>query len=304
MVGASAVVLGAVLAYAVVRERAEQRPNGEASGSAASSVAPSAPSEPGKRQAPSPADPTARQLLEEACKDDRRSCACHRAAIDRAFSLLLQDAAQEILDGAPADCVREFTSSGLQAEVLARSGKLAEARQEAEALLLEQPNNAHAAYALALVWFSHGEIQQSRAAAQRALESGRGAPAHTLLGLLAFREDQLDAAAGHLDAAIAQDPRDLETVFNRAVLLEKQRRYNLAREGYLKALALRPGHADSRYALARMTHAAGASDEARHHLRKLTEIAPHDERIPALQQQLAGQGPSATVLKSESAAGE
>ncbi len=292
-------VLGALIGYGVYRERAEQ-PSPAAPSPPVDAPQPAIPMAGPTARPPAPTDPTARDLMQVVCKGGENPCVCRRDVIKKAFALALQSAAREALDGAPADCVPELESSGLRAEVLARVGDLKAARQEAEALLLQQPKNPHATFATALVLLARGETQRSRSVAQRAAELGRGAPAHMLLGVLALRDDQLREAERHLNEALVQDEDDVEALFNRAVLFERQRQYNGAREGYLKVLALRPTHADSRYALARLTHAAGAFDEARHHLRKLEEIAPHDERIAGIAAKLQGERPSSAVHRTAS----
>lgn len=299
LLGAAAGLLAVLLGYGMYRERTEQ-PTAASSPNSPPSDAVTGP-EPTAFSAGSPSAklPTASDLRQAVCVEaEEDSCSCRMAVIKKAFGLALQAVAREALDGAPQDCAAELTSSGLRAEVLARSGDLADARREAESLLLQQPKNPYAMFATALVLFAQGELQPSSTVARRAVEAGRGAPAHMLLGLLALHDGKMNEAARHLDEALAQDPDDVEAHFNRAVVHERRKHYNGAREGYLKALALRPTHADSRYGLARLTHAAGAFDEARHHLNKLTEIAPEDERLPALAAQLRGEGPSARAHRA------
>lgn len=294
LLGAAVGLVGALLVYGVLQEREEQP---ESVGVSDVALTAPTPARPDESRPASPRDPTAQELVQGECGAEQGSCSCRRAAIEKAFAFALSSVAKEVLEGAAPDCARELAALGLRAELLARRGEGAAARQEADALLLEQPRNAHAIFATALVLFSEGSTQTSRSLAQRARELGRGAPASMLLGLLALRGDRLDEAAAHLDEAIERDPNDVEANFNRAVLLDRQGKYNLARERYLKVLTIRPGHADSRYALARLTHAAGAFDEARHHLRRLTEIAPDDERIFALSERLRGEGPSGSTLR-------
>jgi tetratricopeptide (TPR) repeat protein len=208
------------------------------------------------------------------------------------------------MDSASEDCSKNFSSSGVRAELEAREALLDRAQRSADVVLLQDPKNAHATFAVALIHLHKDQPGRAKEMAQASLERGRGAPAHALLGVLALRDKDPKAAQISFDKALELDPLNVEARFNRAVLEEQGGDYNEARKGYLKTLSVRPGHADSRYALARMTYAAGAIDEARHHLRKLVEISRDDPRIGSLSKALRGEDSSSGIQGTVHAPGQ
>jgi Flp pilus assembly protein TadD len=105
--------------------------------------------------------------------------------------------------------------------------------------------------------------------------------------MLRFRSGDIQGARQAFDDAAKIAPSNARVVYDVALVAQNQGRYREAREGYLKALSIDPKMVDARYNLAVLTHAAGADDEARHHLDALAAIAPGDPRIAGLRAMLA-----------------
>lgn len=89
----------------------------------------------------------------------------------------------------------------------------------------------------------------------------------------ADRGDTASAIAA-LDDLARTGPVRGRALYERARLAQRLNDYNGARQGYLSALAVDGHHIDARAALVELTAAAGALDEARHHLTELEKIAP------------------------------
>jgi tetratricopeptide (TPR) repeat protein len=216
-----------------------------------------------------------------------RSCACRQEAAHRALDRNLHAEAQAVLLG-DAECDQQPTTRGLLAEVLARSERSDDAIAKANETLGADPNQRFATYALAHAGYAKGEIARAADEARRAIERGRGAPAHLLLGLIAYRAGNLAAARAEFEQMLVDNAEDVDALYNLAVIAGRQNRYRDAREGYLNVLELDPGHLDARYNLGLLTHSVGASAEAEHHLQKLEAIAPSDDhRVANLRAVLA-----------------
>lgn len=212
----------------------------------------------------------------------RRSCACARTASGLALDRDLAAEALAVLVLAPQDC----PVLGQRAEALARARKLAEADAQVKKALAANPNDRYAAYARAHLLYVRGELDAARKALQVAVGRGRGVVAHLLTGLIAFKQRRLPAALAAFEAMRKLEPNDASAHYNLALVHHQQNHYRLAREGYLAALRLHPGLVDARYNLVLLTHNAGASDEAKHHLRKLGKLVPKDARLARLQRLL------------------
>jgi tetratricopeptide (TPR) repeat protein len=205
-----------------------------------------------------------------------------------------------LLDGADRSCRKRATLRGMRAEALVRANRTGEALQAAREVLKSEPEEKHAVYTLAHAAWVAGEVDRAHEQARVAVGLGRRAPAHLLLGLIANSRNDLPQAKSEFDAMLRQDANDLTALFNLAFVDQRMNRYRNAREGYLKVLRLDPKHLDARHNLVLLTLGAGARAEAEHHLRKLAEVAPGDERVARLRAALAaapaaGSPPAAAV---------
>jgi tetratricopeptide (TPR) repeat protein len=219
------------------------------------------------------------ERVRQACAALRHgSCECRQEAAHRALDRNLFAEARAVLEQ-DSECSARRASRGLLAEALARSG----ANQEVIAAAETEPQGGFAEYALAHAYDAQGDLTKAETHAKRALERGRGAPAHRLLGSIAYRVGDLDEAKRHFESMLGDNADDVEAHYQLARVARRQNHYSNARAAYLQVLALDPRHTGARYELALLTHAAGALDEAREQFRKLEAISePGDRRVSQL----------------------
>jgi tetratricopeptide (TPR) repeat protein len=213
-----------------------------------------------------------------------RACACADAAEELAVDLSRYAEAWAAVEKVTCRAARH---AGARAEALVATGHTPDGMREADAALALDAGEAHATYARAWALSLGGDAQAAAQAARRAVDLGRGVPAMLLLGMLSFDAGDVAGARTAFEKAAVLAPGDARVLYDQALVAQKQGRYRDAREGYLRALAVDPKMADARYNLVVLTHAAGADDEARHHLDLLAAIAPGDARLVALRASLS-----------------
>lgn len=219
-------------------------------------------------------------------------CQCAATSLELALRRNLHQASLEFAGKLDAECAASPRIAGLRAEALARAGDHEGARVQAQDALGRDAENGAATYALAHVANAEGDPKVHELA-QSALTRGREQPARLLLGLLAYRRGDMAQAREQFTKMVQQDPRDVDALYNLAVVAGAEGKYREAREAYLKVLAEAPKHADSRYNLIALTHSIGAKDEAGHHLKKLIEITSEsDERVERAKTLLATPPPA------------
>jgi tetratricopeptide (TPR) repeat protein len=244
----------------------------------------------------------AAKRVNEACVNGA-TCPCRQAAALAALNADLHREAAAALATEDA-CAKEPKTLGMLAEATARSGKSDEATTQANAVLQKTANEPFAAYALAFAQWAKGDVTSATQNATLAATNGRGAAARLLLGLIAFRENDLTRAKQEFQQMLSEDVNDVDALYNLALIAQRQDRYREAREGYLKVLGVAPTHLDARYNLAVLTQSVGATNEAQHHAKKLEQAAgPNDERVVKLKQllQRPAQAPGAITLPAPSA---
>lgn len=245
----------------------------------------------------------AAKQVNEACENGP-TCPCRQAAALAALNADLHQQAAAALANEDA-CAKEPKTLGMLAEATARSGKSDEAITQANAVLGTTANEPFAAYALAFAQWAKGDALSAQKNAALAAQNGRGSAADLLLGLIAFRANELGTAKLEFEKMLSADPNDVDALYNLALIAQRQDRYREAREGYLKVLGIAPTHLDARYNLAVLTQSIGATNEAQHHAQKLEQAAgPNDERVVKLKQLLqrpAAPAPGAVTLPSPSA---
>jgi tetratricopeptide (TPR) repeat protein len=210
--------------------------------------------------------------------------------------------ALDLADGAPEKCRSRGALRGRRAEALARVGRVEEASGEALQVLARDEGNAYATYALAQCEHAKGDFDGARRHAQAAVERGRGAPAHLLLGVVAYKQGDYAAARAAYVRVLEVRSDDVQATYNLALVDHQLDRYRDAREGYLKVLRLDPGNLDARFNLGLLTYRAGATLEARHHLEKLREMAPGDDRVKRLEAALSMPPPAPALIVGAPAA--
>ncbi len=224
---------------------------------------------------------------------------------DRVAQELDQDhgaGALDLANRAPERCRSRGALRGRRAEALARVGRVDEASVEASDVLARDRGNAYATYALAQCEHAKGDFDGARHHAQEAVEQGRGAPAHLLLGVVAYKQGDYEAARAAYARVLEMRPDDVQATYNLALVAHQLDRYRDAREGYLKVLRLDPGNLDARFNLGLLTYRAGATLEARHHLEKLRETAPGDDRVKRLEAALSMLPPAPALIVGAPAA--
>jgi tetratricopeptide (TPR) repeat protein len=212
-------------------------------------------------------------------------CSCAEALVELHLDRERFEAASTALERS-ASCPRTPRRDGSSAEIAASLGDLTRGKYDATSSLARDPREPHAKYALARAAMREGDIVEAERLAREAVDAGRGAPAHLLLGILLFQKADLDGAERHFRAVLALDPRSARATYNVARIAHERDLYGRAREGYLAALSLDPHLADARVNLVLLTHAHGARLEALHHLEELARRAPGDARIAPLRQML------------------
>jgi len=216
-------------------------------------------------------------------------CRCGEGAASEALDLGTFQRAQTELDATSRACPKTSARLGLEAEALLMNGSNPEAVRVAQAALVLDAADPHASYALAYEAFARSDLATARDYAGRAIDDGRGIPAQLLLGLMLFRQGDLDGARNVFQHARELDPTSAKVVFDLALIDDRKGRYREAREGYLAAadVAEKAGEpsvvADARVNLVYLTLSRGVVGEAQHHLDVLRQKAPDDPRIPQLQ---------------------
>lgn len=230
---------------------------------------------------------TAGQLLDETCgSTGEPSCDCRQRAIVSAFDRRAPAAALDLVRTSPEAC-RSGALMGLEAEALARNGHGEQALAEARRVLAVDAQNPYASYAIGLANQKLGKPAEALDAARKAVELGRGATAHVLLGLLEYQNKNFDQAEAAFEKALEVDPKSAEAMFNLAVLNQRRNDYHKTREGYLKTLRIDPTHADALYNLAILTRGIGATNEAKHYVEKLSGLVGEaDPRVVRLRETL------------------
>jgi tetratricopeptide (TPR) repeat protein len=218
------------------------------------------------------------------------SCACAEGAAGQAIDGGRYPDARRLLDGSDS-CARTARRIALNAEALIGTSALDDGEREAERAIEHDSGDPHAVYARAWATSLRGRPLDARADAERAVALGRGIPAELLLGTILFGAGDLPAAKAQFERVLAEDPTSPQATYDCALVADRQLRYHDAREGYLRALQLDPKNADARYNLVILTHANGATLEAKHHLDVFEASYPGDPRIPQLRGALGTPSP-------------
>jgi tetratricopeptide (TPR) repeat protein len=214
------------------------------------------------------------------CDGAAASCTCQLATLREALDAEMTDTARAFLADARTACNKPL--AGEEAEVLVRAGAK-EAEAAAQRALAATPSDPYANYAMAQLAWGKGDGASATRFANAAIGAGRGAPAQSLLGLVALAGGETEAARGAFVRALETEPNDAAALYDAALCDQKLNHYNAARSGYLAVLRLNPRHLDARFNLVLLANGAGFHDEAVHHLAELRAIAPPgDARVASL----------------------
>ncbi|WP_146514511.1 tetratricopeptide repeat protein [Rubripirellula amarantea] len=97
---------------------------------------------------------------------------------------------------------------------------------------------------------------------------------HFQLGELLYRKNEVQAARERFFAAIELDPDFVEARCSLGIVLNEERRYELAIAAFRGALALHDDYPDVHYHLAKVLDKIGRDIEAQHHWQRFLTLAP------------------------------
>jgi tetratricopeptide (TPR) repeat protein len=218
------------------------------------------------------------------------SCACLARRSELASRAGGGDQALVDARAAVAACPNDPAARAALVAALAIRGDAVEAEHEARvALAAKDDPRFH--YALALAYDRQGKRAEAMAEARRAVDGGAGRDAAVLLAMLAINTDDLDTAEKVLTPVVKANPADAEAQYDLGLVAHRKNLYNPAREHYLAALRANPAMIEARFNLALLTLSRGVTEEAKHHAKKLAEIAPNDPRNADLARRIAAAPP-------------
>jgi NADP-dependent 3-hydroxy acid dehydrogenase YdfG/Tfp pilus assembly protein PilF len=147
-----------------------------------------------------------------------------------------------------------------------KKGRLDEARQQAEELVIKFPNSADGHFLLAEIAENRSDFEQARRHFEKTLMLDEAYPfAHLRLARildLRFRHEKKEAAR-HFRAAAKIDPTDTESTYRAAIIyLENLEKPEKARKYFQKTVERQPDHALAWYDLAHVERQLGNFDEA------------------------------------------
>lgn len=143
-------------------------------------------------------------------------------------------------------------------------GKLQDADEACRLALANNPADVFALHNSAVLAHRRGARGKARDLALAAVKADVAyAPAHNLLGVLAFEDGQLAEAQARLDAALKADPNYLEARWNLGRVFLKRRAYVDAEREFRTLLAVESGLIDAQLGLAQALVGQGRLDEAR-----------------------------------------
>jgi tetratricopeptide (TPR) repeat protein len=209
---------------------------------------------------------------------NRCRCRIWRAELRRAANDLAGIGEELTAETCTTDSGLASRARTLRALGLVARGELERAEQEATTGLALRPDEPSTLYALALVRDRQGNAAEALSLASRAAKAGAGRDAELLELALLITKGDLAAARATAAGMVERRPDDGDAVYDLALVSDREGRFNEAREGYLKALRLKPNLRDARFNLALLTHRHGVVEESKHHLRKFVETWPDDPR--------------------------
>lgn len=206
------------------------------------------------------------------------ACVCRTLLGERALDAEHGAAALEDLGQASCEGhALEPRANAARAVALALAKRYTEAEPLVTAGLAQSPEQPRLLLAQALIHSASGATDALELA-RRASKAGAGPVAELLAIQLAIQQNDLPGAQAELDAYLKKHPDEPRAVYNAALVADRRDDFNKAREGYLKALKLRPQLADARYNLVMLTWRKGATAEARHHAQTFADSYPEDPR--------------------------
>ncbi|HYV49209.1 MAG TPA: tetratricopeptide repeat protein [Myxococcaceae bacterium] len=158
---------------------------------------------------------------------------------------------------------------------LLSQGRTREARQQAERVLAEKPQNAEALVAVAKAQLVEGDLGPAEANIKKA-EAAGAAPAEVLVmrGALAGERNQVDEALSLYQQALKLDPGRAESEFGVAVMLAEQTKYTESLPHFERAVKLQPRAGVLHYHLAQNLIRVDQHQRAFEHLEQAVTLNP------------------------------
>ncbi len=224
------------------------------------------------------ADPQRFSAALSACLDrDPGACICR---LERAESHLYQrDPKAALSELTSARCGASLRVARVRGVALAMSAPPGEAEPVVMEALASFPDDPALLTARALVLDRGGRAAEALEVVEKAVELGAGYDAKLLLSALLISAGDLARAKIVLEALAREHPLSADVAYNLALVADREGQYNPAREGYLRALKLRPDLPNARYNLAMLTLRHGVLEEAKSHARRFRERWPDDPRV-------------------------
>jgi tetratricopeptide (TPR) repeat protein len=229
-----------------------------------------------------------RDVAERCLTRNPEACACLELRAD--IELDAHEVGQASADARQAvyACPWMARATVILAETMAQGSDAPAAEKMIRTAIAEGgPDQPRLHLALAMALEGQGHNDEAKTEAARAIEMGAGRDTDLFAGALAIEMGDLDGAKKLLDPLVAKNPDDAKAQYDLALIADKKKQFNAARQGYLAALRSDPGQADARYNVAVLTLNAGAVDEAKHHAAKFREDYPHDPRGETLSNLMA-----------------
>lgn len=159
--------------------------------------------------------------------------------------------------------------------MLEEAGAVAEAAEEYEKALADDPRHAKALNNLGLVRFSRGEVDAAVEFYRRALEAEEGfVLARYNLGLALAARGEHGAAAEEFGRVLALAPDNVQAASNLGVLYTTLARYDEAVEIFERLVAAEPSQPTLRFNLALAYQGKGLSEKSDAELREVIELEP------------------------------
>ncbi|WP_114814340.1 tetratricopeptide repeat protein [Paraburkholderia kururiensis] len=120
------------------------------------------------------------------------------------------------------------------------SGRLDDAAREYEAVLVREPDNAHALHLYGVLEYQRGAAAKAESLIRRSISLGASARALSDLGAILASAARTDEALEQFEAALRIDSQDVQALVRKGNTLLAARRYEAALETFDRALEISP----------------------------------------------------------------
>lgn len=181
------------------------------------------------------------QVAEDPLAEARRTCADAEAAAAARI-----EACGVVIDAGNVDAAARAEALAHRGDAKRLSGEATGALRDYDAALAADAESTPALVGRSAVLFASGQIDTAAPLLERAVTRDRSGQAHLLLGRIALLRGDTAGAIGHLDTAIAQDPRSAEALAVRARAKQRAEDAAGARADYNAAIRTNGNLAEAR----------------------------------------------------------